>query len=201
MTRWPAINRCKSRLAKEIGPDKAVLIQEKLINHTFKVAKTLEEKNLVEVFISITGISRRSAQRWALKKGFKNINIQGIGNLGLKMRRQVLRRQHRNKTRTTIIIGTDLPTLCQRDIIEAIEDLKYNQIVLGPSIDGGYWLIGLSGELLRPVAIWPFVNIRWGTNMVLEDTLLSAKSQGINYSLLKDRNDIDLEEDLLPWYG
>ena len=172
-----------------------------IINHTFKVAKTLEEKNLVEVFISITGISRRSAQRWALKKGFKNINIQGIGNLGLKMRRQVLRRQHRNKTRTTIIIGTDLPTLCQRDIIEAIEDLKYNQIVLGPSIDGGYWLIGLSGELLRPVAIWPFVNIRWGTNMVLEDTLLSAKSQGINYSLLKDRNDIDLEEDLLPWYG
>ena len=199
MTRWPAINRCKSRLANSIGPYKAALVQERLINHTFKVAKTLEERNLVEVFIAITGISDGSAQKWAKKIGIKNINTQGLGNLGLKMRRQVLKRQHRNKPRTTIIIGTDLPTLSQRDIIEAIESLKNNQIVLGPSKDGGYWLIGLSKKLLRPVAIWPFINIPWGTNMVLKTTLLSAASQNISYSLLKDKNDIDLEEDLFPW--
>ncbi len=201
MTKWPAIKRCKTRLAREIGYKNAVLIQEKLIDHTFKVASKLEEMNLVETSIAISGITPRSAQRWSIRKGIKSIRTQGRGNLGLKMRRQFIKIQTRNQKRNTLIIGTDLPSLSLRDLMEALEELKSNQMVLGPSKDGGYWLIGLSGKLINPVVSWPFVGIPWGTNMVLEKTLLLAKANNIKCSLLHKHNDIDLLKDLSPWQG
>ena len=199
MTRWHAPNRCKTRLSKAIGSTQAALVQQKLSEHTFKVAKALEEKQLVEVFIAVTGISGQSARKWVNSKGFKNMLEQGEGSLGLRMRRQFLKAQQNNKSRTTILIGTDLPTLSERDLIDAIEDLKGNQIVLGPSNDGGYWLIGMSGRLVKPVAIWPFIDIPWGSDRVLMKTLKTARIKKTNYSLLSEQNDLDILKDLDPW--
>ncbi len=199
MTRWPVKNRCKSRLAKDIGANKAALIQERLNEHTFQVAKKLEEKNLVEIFIAISGLSSENSKVWSRENGFKNITSQGKGSLGVKMRRQLLGVQVNNQTRSSIIIGTDLPSLSARDLNEGIELLKENQLVIGPSQDGGYWLIGLAGELLSPPAKWPFRDIPWGSNKVLSETLKLALSKKIDYALLQEKNDIDILEDLDPW--
>ena len=199
MTRWPVENRCKSRLAKDIGANKAALIQGRLNEHTFQVAKKLEKKNLVEIFIAISGLSSANSKVWSRKNGFKNITSQGTGSLGVRMRRQLLDVQINNQKRSSIIIGTDLPTLSERDLNEGIELLKKKQLVIGPSKDGGYWLIGLSGELLRPIPKWPFRDIPWGSNKVLSETLKLAVSKKINYALLQEKNDIDMLEDLDPW--
>ena len=69
--------------------------------------------------------------------------------------------------------------------MEAIEILVHKEMVLGPSTDGGYWLIGLSKKLLNPVCIWPFSGIKWGTNKVLKQTIQLAKQNKINYQLLR----------------
>ena len=199
MTRWPAFNRCKKRLANKVGYSRASLIQQKLIEHTFTVAKSLRDKESIEIFIAISGLGYKSARRWSEEKGFHNIIQQGAGNLGLRMKRQLLKTQFNKQKRSAIIIGTDLPTLCERDLIEAIDGLKSNQIVLGPSKDGGYWLIGFSGQLICPEISWPFENIPWGSNKVLEKTILLAKTNNIRYQTLNEHNDIDLIEDLLPW--
>ena len=45
MTKWHAIFRCKSRLAKDIGAFKAAKIQEKLTNHTINVAKEIQKED------------------------------------------------------------------------------------------------------------------------------------------------------------
>ncbi len=120
------------------------------------------------------------------------------------MRRQVLRLQKgsQNKSpigRTTILIGTDIPTLSKRDLMEALKALKTNEIVIGPANDGGYWLLGLSGRLVKPVATWPFCGIPWGTENVLSKTLKEANLAGASYCLLRKQRDIDYLEDLLPW--
>jgi len=201
MTRWPGPNRCKTRLASKIGFYKAALIQEKLIEHTIKVSKGLEEKNLIEIFFATSGIAENLARRWSKAQGLKNVSNQGSGNLGLRLRRQLLRVQKQQIKRTTLFIGTDLPSLSKRDLVEAIEMLKYNQLVLGPSKDGGYWLIGFSGSLLKPVTSWPFIDIPWGTSKVLERTIKLALSKDIKHYLLHEQNDIDVLEDLYPWQG
>ena len=72
-------------------------------------------------------------------------------------------------------------------------------MVLGPSNDGGYWLIGLSNKLLNPLCSWPFSGISWGTDKVLQETIRLASSNQINYQLLQTKNDLDNIMDLSPW--
>ncbi len=204
MGRWPAAGRCKQRLASEIGVFKAASIQTKLTQHTLEVAKSLSLKGLVKLQVSLTGLAPRGTERWGKHHGFSSTNNQGEGNLGVRMKRQFIKAQNRyNFKKTsgnpTIVIGTDLPGLCQRDLLLAIDSLKRKEMVIGPSTDGGYWLIGLSGGLVKPVANWPFCGIPWGTNQVLNKTLHHAEEAGSPHELLRLQTDLDRLEDLAPW--
>ncbi len=205
MTRWPGAGRCKARLASKIGSKNAAYIQSVLIKHTITVAKAIEETGLAEVQLAMSGISSKAAKRWGEQQGLNKIFHQGEGTLGLRMRKQVLRVQRSQPNtragRSTILIGTDLPGLCKLDLIKAIMSLENNEIVLGPSLDGGYWLIGLTGKLVRPVVTWPFYDMPWGTSQVLMRTILRAKTEGAHYDFLREQNDIDQIQDLSPWQG
>ena len=72
-------------------------------------------------------------------------------------------------------------------------------MVLGPSNDGGYWLIGLSKKLLDPLYSRPFSGINWGTDQVLQQTIRLANLNKIDYQLLQNKNDLDNIRDLSPW--
>ena len=204
MTRWHAIYRCKSRLSKDIGAFKAAYLQEKLTNHTIKVVKTIEKEGLADIKVAIDGIGIKSAKKWAKSNKIRTVVLQGPGNLGTKMKRQFLKtsaeKTPSHKVRNPIlIIGTDLPSISHFELIQAIEILKHKEMVLGPSSDGGYWLIGLSKKLLNPLCSWPFSGIRWGTEKVLQTTLRLASSNQIDYQLLQTKNDLDNIKDLSPW--
>ncbi len=201
MTRWPAAGRCKSRLAAKIGSFNAANIQARLTAHTFEVAKNVEQKGLVEIKLAITGLAYKRAKKWAYQQGINKIQQQGKGSLGVRMRRQVLRSQKQNCNRKVIIIGTDLPSLCERDLIIALENLNNYQAVIGPSKDGGYWLLGLSERLMNPVSLWPFTGIPWGSDQVLAKTIETSRVLNINYCLVRQQNDLDQIEDLSPWQG
>ena len=205
MAKWPAAGRCKTRLSKTIGKAKASEIQERLINHTITVAKALEQKGLIEIQFAISGLAFKGSKRWAKEKGISNFQCQGEGSLGLRMRKQILLA---NKTfnkksivsRNSILIGTDLPSLCQLDVLQAIEELEKNQVVIGPSQDGGYWLIGFSPSKFTEDLKWPFSGIPWGTDKVLDKTIQKAESSGAKISLLHSLNDLDIFNDLSPWH-
>ena len=204
MARWPAAGRCKRRLVNSLGIVRAASIQNRLTKHTLSVANSLSDRNLVELKLAITGLAPRAANRWGLNQGVKTVEQQGNGSLGERMRRQVLRAQQRSHLqtitgRTTLLIGTDLPNLCERDLLQALKALEEHELVLGPANDGGYWLLGLSKGLVQPVASWPFCGIPWGTNQVMELTLQQAQWAGITPGLLRQQNDLDRLEDLEPW--
>ena len=204
MTRWHSIYRCKSRLSKEIGALQAAKIQEKLTKHTINVAKGIQEKGLADVKIAIDGIGIKAAKKWAKINKIQTIVTQGPGNLGTKMKKQFLK-THAEKNishqfpNSILLIGTDLPSISQRDVMQAIQTLNHTEMVLGPSKDGGYWLIGLSSKLLNPLCSWPFSTIKWGTDKVLKKTIRLATLNQIDYQLLQTKNDLDNISDLSPW--
>ncbi len=204
MTRWPAIYRCKNRLSKDIGALQAAKIQEKLTNHTIKVVKEIQKEGLADIKIAIDGIGIKAAKKWATINKIKTVETQGPGCLGTKMKRQFLK-THAKKNisgqiaNPILLIGTDLPSISRLDLIEAIQILNHKEMVLGPSTDGGYWLIGLANKLLNPLCIWPFSGISWGTKQVLEKTIRLAALNQINYQLLQTKNDVDNIIDLSPW--
>ena len=204
MTRWHGIYRCKSRLSKDIGAFKAAKIQEKLTNHTIKVAKLIQKEGLADIKVAIDGIGIKAAKKWAMLNEIKTVDIQGPGNLGTKMKRQFLRTNSKKILSHQIqnpilLIGTDLPSISHFELIQALQILKHKDMVLGPSNDGGYWLIGLSNKLLNPLCSWPFSGICWGSDKVLQKTIRLASSNQINYQLLQNKNDLDNIMDLSPW--
>tara|TARA_Y100001968_G_C19274057_1_gene675761 strand:- start:202 stop:969 length:768 start_codon:yes stop_codon:yes gene_type:complete len=204
MTRWHAIFRCKSRLSRDIGALKASKIQEKLTNHTIEVAKEIQRKGLADIKVAIHGIGIQAAKKWAHINKVQNFSIQGTGSLGTKMKRQFLKTQSekampRKFPNSIILIGTDLPCISSFDLIQALDILTYKEMVIGPSADGGYWLIGLSNKLLNPICIWPFSGISWGTDKVLKETINLATLNRIDYQLLQTKNDLDNILDLSSW--
>ena len=90
-----------------------------------------------------------------------------------------------------VILGSDAPSLCFDRVSEALTLARQADLVLGPCLDGGYYLIGL--HVVMPVL---FQNIAWGSPSVLIDTLQAAKATGCFVSLLEPWYDVDTPQDL-----
>ena len=110
------------------------------------------------------------------------------------MKRQIIINKKfcaRHKIKNIIFIGTDLPDLCHQDLINTLKDLQQNDLVLGPSNDGGYWLIGLSANIISKHLHLPFINIKWGKENVLKKTIDNFASTKLKYKFLDKKIDID----------
>jgi hypothetical protein len=89
-----------------------------------------------------------------------------------------------------LLHGTDIPDLTTRHIDEAFDALKTHDLVLGPSTDGGYWLIGLT----KPADL--FDGLEWGSYSVFDKTVAAARAQGLSVHVLSPLTDIDTPEAL-----
>ena len=202
MVKWPRFGSCKTRLSKDIGKKNALNIQRKMLSHTLSVSKNLQDRKIAEVSLAITGVGFNRSERWCKDLGIKNFCFQGKGCLGEKMKKQIYKSRRNlrcHQKRNIIFIGTDLPNLCSLDIVQTISKLENKDVVIGPSNDGGYWLIGLSNKLLNPLCAWPFSGISWGSDKVLKETIRLASLNQIDYQLLQTKNDLDNIMDLSPW--
>ena len=199
MAKWHGFGRCKTRLAKDIGKSNSVKIQSVMTKHTTLVAKSLQKIKQVYISIAISGLGEKNCRRWSKELGIKKFNLQGKGCLGEKMKRQIIINKKfctRNKIKNIIFIGTDLPDLCHQDLINTLRDLQQNDLVLGPSNDGGYWLIGLSEKIMSSHIYLPFINIKWGTENVLQNTIDNFSSTKLKYKFLDKKIDIDTMIDI-----
>ncbi|HEX8750187.1 MAG TPA: TIGR04282 family arsenosugar biosynthesis glycosyltransferase [Nitrospira sp.] len=93
--------------------------------------------------------------------------------------------------RHVLIVGTDVPSLPLSYYQQALELLEKHDLVLGPALDGGYYLIGLNQS-----APTLFENMPWSTDQVLPLTRAKAESLGLRIALLPEWRDIDRVEDL-----
>ena len=198
MAKWHAYGRCKNRLSKDIGKICSANVQRKMTEHTVSVAKSLEKKGLIEISLAISGLGFKKSKRWSNELGIKNFNLQGRGCLGERMRRQILinKKSSFTKTSTFIFIGTDLPDFCHMDLLNTLKKLKKNDLILGPSNDGGYWLIAFSERLLSTDLYLPFINIKWGKEDVLKQTINNFSSMNLKHDFLHRKIDIDTINDI-----
>ena len=90
-----------------------------------------------------------------------------------------------------VMIGSDLPNLPHYYIQNAFESLKQYDVVLGPSLDGGYYLIGLNDP-----CITLFQGIQWGSNQVFSQTRKKINFLSKKLAVIKPWYDIDNTEQL-----
>jgi len=194
MAKWHGFGRCKTRLSKDIGKSNSAKIQSVITKHTISVAKSLQKTKLIDISIAISGLGEKNCRRWSKQLGIKRFNLQGKGCLGEKMKRQIIINKKfctQNKIKNIIFIGTDLPDLCHQDLLNTQRKLQYNDLILGPSNDGGYWLIGLSEKIISKYHNLPFIKIKWSKENVLKNTIDNFASTNLKYKFLDKKIDID----------
>ena len=104
---------------------------------------------------------------------------------------EIVLSQHNQKA---IIVGTDIPDLSKEIILEATDLLDESDLVLGPSHDGGYYLLGM-----RKIYNNLFEDIKWSSGLVFNSTMEKALSLNLKVKELQMLRDIDTREELDNW--
>ncbi len=179
--RNPELGKVKTRLARDLGPEEALRIYRKLLGHTRKVAQALA----VDRFLFYSNFIDRE-DSWP-EPDFKKY-LQPDGDLGDRMLQAF--DQALAECEKAIIVGSDCPGLTPLILQTAFEQLESHDFVIGPAIDGGYYLIGmkkLTPELFR--------DMTWSTDRVFQDTTERMQAMGTSYYVLPTLSDIDYAED------
>ena len=182
--RYPELGKVKTRLAKTLGEEEALLIYEELTAMTLSVASHYSHT----CYLFYEG--RLPAEN-KKKDNFK-YHLQATGNLGTKMIDAI--EYVLSKHSKAIIIGSDSPSLSKEIIDKAVSQLDMYDIVIGPSQDGGYYLLGCK-EMMPSL----FENIPWSTPEVMNKTINNIQKLGKTFTLLKTLIDIDEAEDWISY--
>ncbi len=181
----PEKGKVKTRLAATVGDERALEVYKELLVHTRRVAADVEVDCLLFYSNYVVPDDDWDAGR------FKKF-VQVGTDLGVRMQGAFELAFDRYGYEHVAIIGSDCAELTSDTITTAFNKLESSDVVLGPSTDGGYYLLGMS-RLFPDV----FENKHWSTSSVLEDTLVDIKNAGLTYSLLAKLTDIDTEADLV----
>ena len=137
-----------------------------------------------------------SKQEMRLLYGFNfKYRVQAPGNLGDKMYAAFKNSFSSGKSRV-VLIGADCPGITPEILDRALQLLKDRRMVLGPALDGGYYLLGLHNSLGLNQIRKLLTGIDWGTEKVLDQTVQIAGQIGMKPCYLQYLQDIDSPGDL-----
>ena len=176
----PTLGKVKTRLAKTIGKEKALEVYKALLKKTASVLEELE----VDIHLYYSDYIEKDDLFSTVATQKK---IQTGTQLGERMANAF--QQSFVSYNKVVIIGTDLWTLEIQDIKNAFKALEQHSAVIGPSPDGGYYLLGITAFIPQI-----FINKEWGTSSVLPNTLNDLKA--VTHHLLQEKNDVDTFSDL-----
>lgn len=191
-TRYPESGTTKTRMIPALGAEGAAKLQRQMTEHTLMQGKNLQNKiQSLSIAIYFAGGDRVLMTNWL---GSDLVyHQQSEGDLGEKMK-SALAESFMAGFEKVIMIGTDCPDLDRFILDRAFQQLDRNDLVLGPTEDGGYYLIGLN-RLIAEL----FIGISWSTAEVLAQTQAIASKLHLNVSYLPILHDIDRPEDLPVW--
>ncbi|MSR16042.1 MAG: glycosyltransferase [Gammaproteobacteria bacterium] len=185
--RAPRPGSTKTRLIPTVGAARAAAIYEALLAHALSCAEALpgiarylfvDHETSMEYFST-----RLNAERWRFA-------TQVTGDLGARMAAalNLVLAAHPQ----AVLVGSDIVDLTSADLQLGLTRLRDgDEVVLGPSADGGYWLIGLSAA--RPDL---FTALPWGSDTVYQETVQRMEAGKLRWSRLPLRHDIDTPQDL-----
>lgn len=190
-TRYPEPGKTKTRLIPALGNVGAAKVQQQMTEYTLLQVQELQKAIGISVEVRFAGGTVQLMQDWlGLELLYQS---QGEGDLGSRMERSLFD-AFQKSAEYVIIIGSDCPGVTSQILATAFQQLQSVDLVLGPAIDGGYYLIGL-----RRFIPELFTNIDWGTSLVLQQTVAIAEKLGVSHTYLPALADVDRPEDLSIW--
>ena len=181
--RNPELHRVKTRLAQDVGAKNALRVYEHLLAYTRDITASLTVPKAVYYadFIPDSDLWEDALYEKRLQTG---------ADLGARMD-NAFGEGFDAGFRNIVIIGSDSAELTQSIIEEAFLQLETHDFVIGPAVDGGYYLLGMK---TRQPSI--FAGKQWSTSTVCRDTIASIQKLAMTYCLLPELRDVDTVDDL-----
>ncbi|MFC1708929.1 TIGR04282 family arsenosugar biosynthesis glycosyltransferase [Candidatus Omnitrophota bacterium] len=181
----PQKGKVKTRLKSCLSDTQCLNLYKAFLKDTFDLAKS------IKCDLKVLAYDLGCSSPYYLKKAGRSFQLyeQQGRSLGQKMHNAF--KSIKGGDFKLVIIGSDSPTLPAIFIEDAFKRLDNNDLVLGPTFDGGYYLVGLKKPCL---AI--FKGIKWSSSYVLDGTLRNARKLGKKISILKSWYDIDEPRDM-----
>jgi len=182
----PVLGKVKTRLAATLGDQKALEIYQRLLDVTRKTVTKVNAK--YHLFYSdVIDMD----DDWDIQEFDKY--LQQGNDLGERMSaafRNIFLQNDASVLQKVVIIGSDCPALTP-DILEmAFTILEDSDVVVGPTFDGGYYLLGM-----KEYHAALFENINWSTDTVYQETNDKSRLLHLNIADLPTLSDIDNESD------
>jgi rSAM/selenodomain-associated transferase 1 len=186
----PVPGRVKLRLAADVGPSVAAEVYWQLGRRVVAAVATSGHRTTVWY---APAEEAAFVREWLDGVGRIELRPQPSGTLGSRLAFAFARHFQEGAARTgsgVVIVGTDCPGIDRRIVTEAFTALSRFDVVMGPTLDGGYYLLGLRGSVPEL-----FQDIRWGTGAVAAQTRARALGLGLRVQLLRPLRDVDTAQD------
>jgi len=194
LTRYPRLGEVKTRLVPPLSAAEALAVHDRLARHAVDRARALAATREARVEVRTDAAYAHAAEGWLGARGIA-YHYQGEGSLGDRLRLAFVDGFLRGDGRV-IVIGADCPRLTADHLRDAARRLDDVDVVLGPSVDGGYYLIAIRREARKAALGTVFADIPWSTADVLARTLDACERAGLTHALLEELPDVDRPEDL-----
>jgi rSAM/selenodomain-associated transferase 1 len=175
------LGKVKTRLAKTIGDQGAFEVYSELVKVTELATKNIDIDKRI-YFSEALVETKWKGQYKAIQEGI---------DLGKRMK-NAFKKGFEDGYQRIVLIGSDLPDINEQHIKNGLKCLKESDVVFGPALDGGYYLIGLT-----KMHDFIFENKPWSQYNLLEKTINELTEKNIKFSTLETLNDIDTFEDLI----
>ena len=185
--KYPVQGTVKTRLAAELGDEVVVELYKNFVLDTLSTIRGLN----VPFRICFHPESTRDKMKGWLGEQYTDIAQDG-SSLGQRMKNALAQTFKDNFSRA-ILVGSDSPDLPAVFLMQALQSLESHHAVIGPSSDGGYYLIGFSKAHFLPDA---FDGISWSTENVFQQTLDVLEGHSRNVHILPQWFDVDTLVDL-----
>lgn len=176
--RFPTAGVANTRLIPAVGAERAAEVHRRLVERTIATVCAAG----LPLVLHTTGATRQSFFDWL---GEVETVEQGKGDLGERLARVPA---------PSILLGADIPDLTPDHLRAAVRALEEAPVVVGPAVDGGYYLLGF-----RSPVPFLFDAMPWGTDAVFAETVRRLDERGVDHRVLDPLDDCDRPEDLARW--
>lgn len=190
-SRLPQPGSTKTRMIPALGPEGAADLQQQMTHHTLGITDDFCAASGCHLQVRYTGGDQEAmARTFGARHDYQS---QGTGHLGQRLR-CAFDAAFADGYQSVLCIGSDCPSITTGLLHRAESKLKTHDVVIGPAVDGGYYLIGL-----RSLTPHLFEDIAWGTSRVYEQTRRRIAALGLSCHVLETLSDVDEPDDLPVW--
>jgi len=188
-TRYPTPGTTKTRLIPALGSEGAAALHRQMVERMVQEGRLLRDRFEVGLCLCFSGGTLPQMQNWLGEDLI--YQAQQRGNLGDRLCGVLQPLFQSQPSQSVVIMGTDCPAISADLLARSFQHLETADLVIGPALDGGYYLIGFNHYYPQL-----FEEIPWSSDRVFQETIDRAQGQNLTWVALEPLPDIDRPEDL-----